>query len=26
MEPSDYYDTPTNKNLHFIWCVGLIKG
>jgi hypothetical protein len=26
MEPSDYYDTPIYKVLHFIWGVGLIKG
>jgi hypothetical protein len=26
MEPSDYYDAPINKVLHFIWGVGLIKG
>jgi hypothetical protein len=26
MEPSDYYDVPTNKVLHFIRGVGLIKG
>jgi hypothetical protein len=26
MEPSDYYDTPINKVLHFIRSVGLIKG
>jgi hypothetical protein len=25
-EPSDYYDTPINKVLHFIRSVGLIKG
>jgi hypothetical protein len=25
MEPSDYYDTPLNKVLHFIGSVGLIK-
>jgi hypothetical protein len=24
-EPSDYYDTPINKVLHFIRGVGLIK-
>jgi hypothetical protein len=23
MEPSDYYDAPINKVLHFIWSVGL---
>jgi hypothetical protein len=26
MEPSDYYDTPIDKVLHFIRGVGLIKG
>jgi hypothetical protein len=26
MEPSDYYDAPIGKVLHFIWSVGLIKG
>jgi hypothetical protein len=26
MEPSDYYDTPISKVLHFIRGVGLIKG
>jgi hypothetical protein len=26
MEPSDYYDAPINKLLHFIRNVGLIKG
>jgi hypothetical protein len=26
MEPSDYYDAPINKVLHFTWDVGLIKG
>jgi hypothetical protein len=26
MEPSDYYDAPINKVLHFIRNVGLIKG
>jgi hypothetical protein len=26
MEPSDYYDAPINKVLHFIRGVGLIKG
>jgi hypothetical protein len=26
MEPSDYYDAPVNKVLHFIRSVGLIKG
>jgi hypothetical protein len=26
MEPNDYYDAPTNKVLHFIRSVGLIKG
>jgi hypothetical protein len=26
MEPSDYYDTPINKVLHFIRSVGLIRG
>jgi hypothetical protein len=26
MEPSDYYDTPINKVLHFIQSAGLIKG
>jgi hypothetical protein len=26
MVPSDYYDAPINKVLHFIWNVGLIKG
>jgi hypothetical protein len=26
MEPSDYYDVPVNKVLHFIRGVGLIKG
>jgi hypothetical protein len=26
MEPSDYYDTPIDKVLHFIRSVGLIKG
>jgi hypothetical protein len=26
MEPSDYYEVPINKVLHFIWSVGLIKG
>jgi hypothetical protein len=26
MEPSDYYDAPTNKVLHFIRSVGQIKG
>jgi hypothetical protein len=26
MEPSDYYDAPINKVLHFIQSVGLIKG
>jgi hypothetical protein len=26
MEPSDYYDAPMNKVLHFIRSVGLIKG
>jgi hypothetical protein len=26
MEPSDYYDTPINRVLHFIRSVGLIKG
>jgi hypothetical protein len=26
MEPSDYYDAPINKVLHFIRSVGLIKG
>jgi hypothetical protein len=26
MEPSDYYDAPTDKALHFIRGVGLIKG
>jgi hypothetical protein len=25
-EPSDYYDTPIDKVLHFIRSVGLIKG
>jgi hypothetical protein len=25
LEPSDYYDTPINKVLHFIQSVGLIK-
>jgi hypothetical protein len=25
-EPSDYYDAPINKALHFIRNVGLIKG
>jgi hypothetical protein len=26
MEPSDYYDAPIGKVLHFIRGVGLIKG
>jgi hypothetical protein len=26
MEPSDYYDTPINRVLHFIPSAGLIKG
>jgi hypothetical protein len=26
MEPSDYYDAPIEKVLHFIRGVGLIKG
>jgi hypothetical protein len=26
MEPSDYYDAPINRVLHFILSVGLIKG
>jgi hypothetical protein len=26
MKPSDYYDAPINKVLHFIPNVGLIKG
>jgi hypothetical protein len=26
MEPSDYYDAPIDKVLHFIRGVGLIKG
>jgi hypothetical protein len=26
MEPSDFYDAPISKVLHFIGCVGLIKG
>jgi hypothetical protein len=26
MEPSDYYDAPINKVLHFIRGVGLTKG
>jgi hypothetical protein len=26
MEPSDYYDAPIDKDLHFIRGVGLIKG
>jgi hypothetical protein len=26
MEPSDYYDAPISKILHFIPSVGLIKG
>jgi hypothetical protein len=26
MEPSDLYDAPINKVLHFIRSVGLIKG
>jgi hypothetical protein len=26
LEPSDYYDAPINKILHFIQSVGLIKG
>jgi hypothetical protein len=26
MEPSDYYDAPIGKVLHFIQSVGLIKG
>jgi hypothetical protein len=26
MEPSDYYDALTDKILHFIQSVGLIKG
>jgi hypothetical protein len=26
LEPSDYYDAPTDKVLHFIWSVWLIKG
>jgi hypothetical protein len=26
MEPSDYYDAPIYKVLHFIWGVGLING
>jgi hypothetical protein len=26
MEPSDYYDAPIDKVLHFIRVVGLIKG
>jgi hypothetical protein len=26
MEPSDYYDAPINKVLHFIQSVGLTKG
>jgi hypothetical protein len=26
MEPSDYYDAPIDKVLHFIRSVGLIKG
>jgi hypothetical protein len=26
MEPSDYYDAPINRVLHFIWSVGLTKG
>jgi hypothetical protein len=26
MEPSDYYDAPIDKVLHFIQGVGLIKG
>jgi hypothetical protein len=26
MEPSDYYDVPINKVVHFIQSVGLIKG
>jgi hypothetical protein len=25
MEPSDYYDAPIDKVLHFIWDVGLNK-
>jgi hypothetical protein len=26
LEPSDYYDAPINRALHFIRSVGLIKG
>jgi hypothetical protein len=26
MQPSDYYDAPIDKVLHFIRSVGLIKG
>jgi hypothetical protein len=26
MAPSDFYDAPISKVLHFIWSVGLIKG
>jgi phosphoribosyl 1,2-cyclic phosphodiesterase len=26
MEPSDYYDAPINRVLHFIRSVGVIKG
>jgi hypothetical protein len=26
LEPSDYYDAPINRVLHFIRSVGLIKG
>jgi hypothetical protein len=26
VEPSDYYDAPINKVLHFIQDIGLIKG
>jgi hypothetical protein len=26
MEPSDYFDAPINRVLHFIRSVGLIKG
>jgi hypothetical protein len=26
MDPSDYYDAPINKVLHFIRSVGLVKG
>jgi hypothetical protein len=26
MEPSDFYDVPINKVIHFIRSVGLIKG